>query len=265
MPDSSIPEDLPDYPWRATTRRLKKIALIILIGFIAMGVMAAGILAGGLPDVTALKTVNPTTTALMEQRIKVAHEAGQKLTIRQKWVAFKAMPHLLKQTVRVTEDAGFYQHAGIDLGEIRAAVRKSWRQKKPLRGASTITQQLAKNLYLSPKRSIWRKIKEYVIAHRLEAALSKDRIFHLYLNIIELGPGIFGVEAGSQYYFGKPVERLNLEEIVRLTAIIPRPLKADPRKSSQWVSWRARWILDTLKRYGYINSFDHQMTRRLFG
>lgn len=264
MPDSSISEDPPDYPWRTTTRRLKKIAVLLCACLISALAVAAGYLAWGLPDVTALKTADPKTTALMDQRIEVARKAGQKLTIQQKWVAFNAIPQLLKHTVRITEDAGFYQHNGIDLGEIRAAVRKSWRQKKPLRGASTITQQLAKNLYLSPKRSVWRKIKEYMIARRLESALSKHRIFHLYLNVIELGPGIFGVEAASRHYFGKPVERLNLEEIVRLTAIIPRPLKTDPRISSQWLNWRVRWILDTLKRYRYIDSYSHQNVSRQF-
>ena len=255
---------LPDYPWKSKMGRLKKIAAILCACLVGAGAIAAGYLAWGLPDVTTLKTANLKTTALMDQRIESARKAGRKLTLRQKWVAFNAIPQLLKDTVRITEDAGFYQHKGIDLGEIRAAVRKSWRQKKPLRGASTITQQLAKNLYLSPERSIWRKIKEYMIARRLEAVLSKHRIFHLYLNVIEMGPGIFGVEAASRHYFGKPVEGLNLEQIVRLTAIIPRPLKTDPRESSQWLNWRARWILDTLKRYGYIDSLDHQSTLRQF-
>ena len=257
-------EDIPAYPWRTAKSRLKKATLIVCAGLFAVAVALVGYFAWGLPDVSDLKTTNPKSTALMDQRIKSAREAGRKLTIRQRWVPFNTVPQLLKHTIRISEDAGFYQHKGIDLNEIRAALRKSWRQKKPLRGASTITQQLAKNLYLSPKRSLWRKLKEYFIARRLEAELSKHRIFHLYLNVIELGPGIFGVEAAAWHYFGKPVDRLNLEEIVRLTAVIPRPLTADPRKSGAWLNWRAEWILDTLKRYGYIDTIDHQATLRRF-
>ena len=97
------------------------------------------------------------------------------------------------------------------------------------------------------------------LSKSLEKELSKDRIFHLYLNIIEMGPGIFGVEAASNAYFGKSVAALNLEEIVRLVAVIPKPLTAHPSKKDSWLKWRARWILDTLKRYNYINTLEHRM------
>ncbi len=248
-----MPDDLPDYPWKVSKDGIKKIGLVTAICVtVAVGV-AVGIMVASLPDVAVLKKSNPSASALMAQREISAREAGKPLVIRQKWVGFNTIPQLLKDTIRVSEDAGFYQHQGIDLGEIRAAVRKSWQEKKPLRGASTITQQLAKNLYLSPERSIWRKIRELFIARRLESQLSKDRIFHLYLNVIELGPGIFGVEAASRAYFGKPVNALNLEEIVRLVAVIPKPLKVHPLRDDSWVKWRARWILNTLKRYKYIS------------
>ena len=252
-------ENQPDYPWNVsrTGGRIKKIVIVSAVGLIIAAAIAAACLSWGLPDVTPLKKTNPKTSALMTQRLKTAREAGKHLAIQQKWVRFDAIPQLLKDTVRVSEDAGFYHHHGVDLGEIRAALRKSWEQKKPLRGASTITQQLAKNLYLSPERSLWRKFREYLITRRLEAELSKNRIFHLYLNVIELGPGIFGVEAASNAYFGKPVEALSLEEIIRLTAVIPRPLKAHPAGNDSWMKWRAIWILDTLKRYHYISPLEH--------
>jgi len=253
-------EDLPNYPWTAlgSGGRLKKAAVAAAIGIVVAVTIGVGSLFQGLPDVTPLKTSNPETSALMRQRARRAEDAGQRLVIRQKWVRFSAVPQMLKDAVRVSEDAGFYHHHGIDLGEIRAAIKKSWQQKKPLRGASTITQQLAKNLYLSAERSIWRKLKEFLIARRLEAELSKDRIFHLYLNLIELGPGIFGVEAAANAYFAKSVNALNLEEMVRLVTVIPRPLKAHPLRNDSWMKWRARWILDTLVRYGYISDREHR-------
>ena len=259
-------DDLPNYPWTIPERsgRKKKFAIISVIVLLSMVIVVAAGLVWGLPDVTALKKTNPKSTALINQRLKSARDAGESLSIKQKWVKFDTIPQMLKDTVRVSEDAGFYLHRGIDLGEIRAAVRKSWKEKKPLRGASTITQQLAKNLYLSPKRSLWRKFKEFLIARRLEAELSKNRIFHLYLNVIELGPGIFGVEAAANTYFGKSVEALSLEEIVRLVAIIPRPLKAHPLRNDGWLKWRAGWILDTLKRYRYISTLEHRWQRRKF-
>ena len=98
-----------------------------------------------------------------------------------------------------------------------------------------VSQQLAKNLYLSTDKSLWRKFKEYFITRELESTLSKNRIFHLYLNIIEFGRGIFGVEAASNYYFRKSVSDLSDEEIIRLTAVIPRPLSIRPDQNSKWI------------------------------
>lgn len=211
-----------------------------------------------LPDVRELQTRNPSTTALIEYRVRQAQQSNKIFKIRQQWVDFDTIPQLLKDTVRISEDAAFYQHSGVDFTELKEAIKKNWEKGKYARGGSTITQQLAKNLYLSTHKSILRKMKEYFITKRLEARLSKDRIFYLYLNIIELGPGIFGVQAASNYYFNRNVNELDLEEIVRLTAVIPRPLKIDPRGESRWLKWKATWILDTLKRYQYIREDEHQ-------
>ncbi len=217
-----------------------------------------------IPNVTDLKTKNPKTTALMLQRYRAAKEAKKKFIVLQQWVAFDKIPILLKNAIRVTEDAGFYQHKGVDLTELKIALRKNWEKGKFVRGASTITQQLAKNLYLSTDKSIIRKIKEYFIARRLEAHLKKNRIFNLYLNVIEFGPGLFGVQAAAQYYFNKDVGRLNLEEIVRLTAVIPKPLIENPTKNSPWLRWKVGWILDTLRRNKYISRAQFQATKRRF-
>jgi monofunctional biosynthetic peptidoglycan transglycosylase len=200
----------------------------------------------------------------MLQRYREAKTAQKRLVIHQQWVAFDEIPQLLKDTIRVTEDAAFYHHRGVDLAELKAAFKKNWQTGKYVRGASTITQQLAKNLYLSTDKSVIRKIKEYLIARRLERQLDKERIFELYLNVIELGPGIFGVQAAADIFFDNEVSRLNLEEMVRLTAVIPKPLKENPLHNSSWVKWKAGWILDTLLRYEYIDPVEYQMVKDKF-
>jgi monofunctional biosynthetic peptidoglycan transglycosylase len=217
-----------------------------------------------LPKVTSLKTQNPKTTALMGIRAEQAKKKSQEYVIKQSWVMFAQIPQVLKDTVRIAEDAGFYWHQGIDLDELKEAIKKNIQEKKFVRGGSTITQQLAKNLYLSPKKNLVRKIKEYLIARRLEKALSKERIFELYLNVIELGEGIFGFQAASRYYFHKDVEDFNLEEIVRLAAILPRPLSTDPRENSGWLKWRCRWLLHKLQLYKYISEEKYREAVTLF-
>ncbi len=207
-----------------------------------------------MPAVSHLKIQNPPTTALIEQRIREAQRAGNVLKIRQVWVGFDGIPALLKESVRVAEDARFYDHEGIDYEEISEALKKNLEQGRWARGASTITQQLAKNLYLSTEKTLIRKLKEYFLALQLEKELSKKRIFHLYLNVIELGPGIFGVEAAARHYFGKSVGQMSLEEIVRLTAVIPKPLSESPVRQSRWLKWKARWILSILYKTGHIRA-----------
>jgi monofunctional biosynthetic peptidoglycan transglycosylase len=195
---------------------------------------------------------------LMVQRYREAKKTDDTFRIQQQWIDFEAIPKLLRETVRISEDAAFYQHKGIDFVELKEALKKNWQKGEYARGASTITQQLAKNLYLSTDKNFLRKIKEFLIARRLENTLSKDRIFTIYLNVIELGPGLFGVEAASQHYFHKSVGQLNLEEIVRLVAVIPQPLKINPTENSDWLKWKARWILDALRRYAYIEQTEYQ-------
>ncbi|MEJ2545092.1 MAG: transglycosylase domain-containing protein [Calditrichaceae bacterium] len=143
-------------------------------------------------------------------------------------------------------------------------IKRNFEEGKLARGGSTITQQLAKNLYLSTEKSFLRKLKEYFIAQRLEKELSKYRIYHLYLNIIEFGPGIFGVEAASRYYFKKSVKNLNLEEMVRLTAIIPRPLITNPKGHSGWLKWKCKWILRKLALYNYIDQATYDANLMAF-
>jgi monofunctional biosynthetic peptidoglycan transglycosylase len=183
-----------------------------------------------LPDVRPLATKNPPTTAFMELRKSEAQDAGRALTIRQRWVAYSQISNNLRRAVLVAEDAAFFDHDGIDLKELRASLEANWEEGRFTRGASTITQQVAKNLYLSPSRNPIRKVKELLITRRLEAALSKRRILEIYLNVIEWGDGIFGAEAASRAYFGKPASELSPDEAALLAGAIINPRQHNPAR-----------------------------------
>lgn len=181
-----------------------------------------------LPDVRPLAVEAPRTTAFMELRKREAAEAGRPLTIRHRWVPYHQMSDSLRRAVLVAEDAAFFEHDGIDLKELRASLELNWEEGRFTRGASTITQQLAKNLYLSPSRNPMRKFKELLITRRLEAALTKRRILEIYLNVIEWGDGIFGAEAAARTYFGKPASALTPDEAALLAAAIINPRVHNP-------------------------------------
>jgi monofunctional biosynthetic peptidoglycan transglycosylase len=243
--------------------KAKKV-LLILFAILLTILFFIGLFILSLPDVSDLKTKNPKTTSIIEMRIRSAKKAGKKLKILQKWVDFKIIPEMLKNTIRLSEDAGFYYHEGIDYYELKEAIKKNLKEGKKVRGGSTITQQLAKNLYLSTDKSYYRKIKEFFIAKKLEKKLSKDRIFVLYLNLIEFGSGIFGVEAASEFFFKKPVNQLNLTEIIRLAAVIPKPLRVSPLSDSRYLHWRANLLLDRLYKYKYISDKNYFKTKKEF-
>ena len=186
-----------------------------------------------LPDVRALATANPTTTAFMELRKREAEQAGRPLTLRHRWVPYNQISSNLRRAVLVAEDAAFFDHEGIDLKELRASLEHNWEEGRFERGASTITQQLAKNLYLSPSRNPVRKLKELLITRRLEAALSKRRILEIYLNVIEWGDGIFGAQAAALAYFDKPASALAPSEAALLAGAIINPREHNPAKPTR--------------------------------
>jgi monofunctional biosynthetic peptidoglycan transglycosylase len=181
-----------------------------------------------LPDVRTLATTNPRTTAFMELRKREASDAGKKFAIRQRWVPYTQISNNLRRAVLVAEDAAFFDHDGIDLKELRASLEMNWEEGRFSRGASTITQQLAKNLYLSPTKNPMRKLKELFITRRLEAALTKRRILEIYLNVIEWGDGVFGAEAASRAYFGKSASELTADEAALLAGAIINPREHNP-------------------------------------
>lgn len=196
-----------------------------------------------LPDVRPLARENPDTTAFIQLRQREAEAAGREFRLRQQFVPYSRISSHLKRAVILTEDAAFWQHEGLDYDEIRAAIELNIAERRFARGASTITQQLAKNLYLSPSRNPVRKLRELVITRRLEAELSKQRIFELYLNVIEWGDGIFGCEAAARAYFGKSASALSPSEAALLAGAIINPRVHNPARPTRRLLARQRIIL----------------------
>jgi monofunctional glycosyltransferase len=176
-----------------------------------------------LPDVRELRTKNIESTAFMDLRAREARAGGREPRRVQQWVPYRRISPHLKRAVLVAEDAGFWGHEGIDLAEIKKALETDWEHGSLMRGASTITQQLAKNLYLSPSRNPFRKLTELLITRRLEHELSKTRIFELYLNNIEWGDGIWGAEAAARTYFGIPASAISPDQAALMAAAIVNP------------------------------------------
>lgn len=200
--------------------------------------------AASVPDVRPLRAGWPERTAFMERRAAEAAERGEPFSISWQPVPLQNIPEHVRRAVLVSEDAAFWAHRGFDWHELRSALLESLRERSPPRGASTITQQLARNLYLSPERSLYRKLTEAMITRRLEARLSKPRILELYLNVIELGPGVFGVEAASRRYFGASVSGLNRLEAASLAATIPSPRRHNPATDTRSHRWRRQLIYE---------------------
>lgn len=196
-----------------------------------------------LPDVRSLATTNPTTTAFMRIREAEARDEGKKFAIRQQWIPYRQISPLLRRAVIVTEDAAFFDHDGIDLNEIKASMEKNWEEGQFLRGGSTITQQLAKNLYLSESKNPMRKVVELLIARRLEAALSKQRILEIYLNMIEWGDGIFGCEAAARAYFSKSCASVDIQEAALMAGAIINPRVHSPAHPTKRLLRRQQIIL----------------------
>jgi monofunctional biosynthetic peptidoglycan transglycosylase len=201
-----------------------------------------------------LRTANPRDTALMRQRIEEAKEAGEMLRIHREWIPISRIPHYAIDAVVVEEDGTFFTHGGVDWFEIQESLRKDLSEGRAARGASTITQQLAKNLFLSTSKDPIRKLKELLIAVLMEHALTKQRILELYLNEIEWGKGVFGIEAASAIYFGKSAESLSLDEAARLAAVIPSPLRHRPDSETRYVMRRKAIVLRRMEARGMIES-----------
>jgi monofunctional biosynthetic peptidoglycan transglycosylase len=199
-----------------------------------------------LPDVRPLRTQNPSTSAFMELRAEQARQRGQQPKRVQRWVSYGRISYHLKDAVRVAEDSLFWKHDGVDYQQLKESIEVNLERREFARGASTITQQLAKNLFLSPSKNPIRKVRELLIARRLEAELSKQRILELYLNTIEWGDGIYGAEAAARNYFGKPAAALSAEESAMLAAVIVNPRALNAGQPTGKLRRRQRMILSRM-------------------
>jgi len=228
-----IPGALKRLSWRKLLRRLVIVVVVITLSYHALILFR----------VTKLRHSNPSTTNLIEQRAESAKERGREPKITLTWVPYHNIsPHLVR-AVLAGEDLRFSRHAGIDWQGISLALKKNWQEKRFSRGGSSITQQLAKNLFLSPSRNPVRKLHEMLIAWEMERILGKRRILEIYLNVIEWGDGIYGAEAAARHYFGVSAASLNEEQAIFLSAIIPAPLNGyNPNDRSYYLRHRVNVI-----------------------
>ena len=245
MPDSRE-------PGRVTVRQRQRPGLARRIGRSLVAIIAVvfGCLVYTwvmLPDVRPLRTQNPGTTAFMQIRAREAASAGRKAGVVQRIVRYGQFSPLLIRAVLVSEDAAFFSHDGVDYDELKVSMELNWKRGQFLRGASTITQQLAKNLYLSPSRNPYRKVTELMITRRLEAELPKSRILEIYLNVIEWGDGIWGAEAASQRYFGVSAADLSADQAALLAAAIINPRVYSPARPNATLLKRQQIILARMR------------------
>jgi len=186
---------------------------------------------------------NPESTAFMRARLAIIRVDDPDDRLAHRWVPYARISNPLKQAVIAAEDAKFMAHSGFDLEAIQKAHEQNLREGEIVRGASTITQQLAKNLFLSSERAWWRKAQEAVIAVMLETILTKRRILEIYLNVIEWGDGVYGAEAAAHYHFRVPASALTPAEAARLAAMLPSPRSYPPGRDTLYLQQRTADIL----------------------
>jgi monofunctional glycosyltransferase len=214
-----------------------------VLSLLAVGFGCAAYAFLTLPDVRVLRTQNPGTTAFMALRAREAAARRQPPRRLQRWVPYNRISASLKKAVLVAEDGTFWQHDGLDYDQIRDAMETNLERMEFVRGASTITQQLAKNLYLSPSKNPVRKLRELLITRRLEAELSKQRILEIYLNVIEWGDGIYGAEAAAREYFGMSAAQLGPQESALLAGAIVNARLLNPGHPTARLRRRQQMIL----------------------
>jgi monofunctional biosynthetic peptidoglycan transglycosylase len=204
------------------------------------------------PDVAALAESNPESTAFLDRWNARERRAGRAGDARLRFVPYARISDPLKHAVVVAEDIDFFSHDGFATKEMRAALEKAWEEKELPRGASTITQQLAKNLWLSPSRNPWRKVKEAILTRQLEKHLDKRRILELYLNVVELGPGVWGCENAARRYFGRGASGLDPDQAAELAAALPRPSTWHPGVESRGYRRHVERIRERMRQTGWV-------------
>jgi monofunctional biosynthetic peptidoglycan transglycosylase len=233
-------------------RRKKRSWVWVLLGIPLLWLVGSIGISFVWPDVAKLRKVNPVKTSFMEYREDEWKREGKDLRIRQRWVPLGRVSPYVVKAVLIAEDDKFWRHEGFDYDAIQKAVEKDLKQRKFKVGGSTISQQLAKNLFLTPSKNPVRKLREAVYTWRLEENLSKKRIIELYLNVAEWGPGVFGIEMAAQHHFGKPAASLSAMEAARLAAVLPNPRVYSPTGGSRYVNYRSEKIYGIMVRRGIV-------------
>ncbi|MGC2456753.1 MAG: monofunctional biosynthetic peptidoglycan transglycosylase [Gallionellaceae bacterium] len=189
---------------------------------------------------------NPSTSSFMEDRLEVMQDKNPKAELKHRWMPYNRISDNLKSALIAAEDAKFVDHEGFDWEGIQKAYEKNKKKGKIVAGGSTISQQLAKNLFLSTKRTPWRKAEEALITVMLERMMDKQRIFEIYLNVIEWGNGIFGAEAAAQHYFGVSAAQLSAEQAAKLAAMVPNPRYYDTHREAKGLLRKSGIILERM-------------------
>lgn len=190
---------------------------------------------------------NPASSAFMETRLELMQGKNPKAALQQQWLAYENISGNLKRALIAAEDAKFVDHEGFDWDGIALAYQKNLKKGKIVAGGSTISQQLAKNLFLSTKRTPWRKAEEAVITVMLEKIMDKQRIFEIYLNVIEWGNDVFGAEAAARHYFGVSASQLSPQQAARLAAMVPNPRYYDKHREAPGLMRKSAIILENME------------------
>ncbi len=215
----------------------------LLFGFVAVVIGYQGWIFW---QVWRLRSHNPDTTAFMQQGLERLQARNPRARLQRRWVAYEQISPQLKRAVIAAEDQKFLDHEGFDVEAIQKAYERNERSGRIRRGASTISQQLAKNLFLSPRRTYLRKVHEAIITLMIEAALSKRRILEIYLNVIEWGNGIYGAEAAARHYYGINAAELDAEQAARMAAMIPNPRFYSGGRSTPYLERRTEILLEQM-------------------
>ncbi len=245
-----LPPPPPPQPARRWPHRVARAAELVTV---AAAVAGLGLLCS-VPDTARLAAENPSSTAFIDLRRGEAEAAGRPFQLRWQWRPLTQISRYLRAAVIYAEDYNFYRHDGVDWRALEHAISADWNRGAMSIGGSTITQQLAKNLYLSPRRSLWRKAREVLITFALEDHLSKQRILELYLNIVEWGDGVFGAEAAARTWFHHPAAALSPAEAVRLAIALPNPITRAPTVRDAELTKKAVRLIRCLRMQGLIGA-----------
>ncbi|MBP1718396.1 MAG: monofunctional biosynthetic peptidoglycan transglycosylase [Deltaproteobacteria bacterium] len=231
-------------------KRNKYLKWLCILG-IGLGLLLAGYFFF-VPDFSRWNRENPSRTSFMQYREKEWAEKKKPYRVQQTWVSLGRISPYLQKAVLIAEDDKFWKHEGFDFESIQKAIEKDLQAGRFKFGGSTISQQLARNLYLSPEKNLFRKAAEAVLTWKMERTLSKRRILEIYLNVVEWGEGIFGAEAAARHHFGKSARDLSPEQAARLAAVLPNPRRYNPAGEQKYVVNRARTIHSIMVKRGVV-------------